>query len=140
MDLHAGQVDHRRAGEHLAGDRFGALAWDMGGDQVYVIYMQSGESIDLTLVAKSTKCDSGDSSWASRLKIRTGTSSTSCGTAVQCWTASYGAGTTYKTYTATASGWVFVIVDGGSTGLSEDEGYYDLSIQLRNCPGGNCGC
>jgi hypothetical protein len=47
---------------------------------------------------------------------------------------------TTRTYDATADGWLFIIVDGGASGLGEHRGYYNLAVSLSRCEAASCGC
>jgi hypothetical protein len=111
--------------------------FDVGNDHTYAVYMQAGEVLDLTLQSHSTKCDSDDSYWSSRLKLfsnpDTGESgATSCPTFIVCWIGPPGYETwdLLQSHTATADGWVFIVVDGGASGFDEHRGYYTLTVTL----------
>jgi hypothetical protein len=118
----------------------------MGNDHVYAIFLKTGEKIDMELGVASTKCNYED--LFSRLKLRSNTTDTSntgrqsCPTKINCWTGpnTGDSWTLTQSHNAAADGWYFIIVDGGSTGLSEYRGYYTLKVTLTNCVSPGCAC
>jgi hypothetical protein len=131
------------AGDRHEGDCGGI--WDMGNDHTYAVFLRAGESLDLDLAWAGSRCSGED--WQSRLKVKWNPSvdaagATSCPALLGCWAGPYAgaAWTLSQRVTASVDGWAFVIVDGGSTGLTEYRGHYRLTVTLSGCAVAGCAC
>ncbi len=120
-----------------ASNRFDDCSWDAGADHAYRIYMLAGESISVYVYA-DWACSFYDSSWWDlTLKIykNAGCSDTLCTTRVLC---EDHLDSHTEVFTAPHDGWFIVVVD-GSTAF-EDEGDYDMTIDLACRDAVTCGC
>jgi hypothetical protein len=125
--------------------------FDVGDEHMYAIYLQSGERVNAELfVSNSRRCSDvrGERvELGARLKFRfnpdrTAAGATSCPNFVSC-SAGPNYGQTFaniRSYTASEDGWLFIVMDGGSTAFNEDRGYYTLNATLSRCETADCGC
>lgn len=120
--------------------------FDVGNDHTYALYVQAGERVVATLGTTSTRCSSGEE-FHSRLKMKfhanvAAEGATSCPSLLGCWGGPRRFDdTTYaRTYDVTEDGWLFVIVDGGASGLDQHRGHYTLQVALSRCDAVGCGC
>jgi len=110
-----------------------------------VLFAEKGETLNIVLKARTSKCTGLDSALAPRLRIYYNPDqgeggATSCPTSIQCSGAGYSAGTVTVPFYVANTGWYFLIVDGGASGYEEHKGYYDLSVSLSYCDTADCGC
>jgi hypothetical protein len=131
-----------------ASDRFTGncnTLYSSGPDHTYVLFANKGETLNIVLKARTTKCTGLDSAMAPRLRIyyNSDTSSggaTSCPASIQCNGSGYDGGTVTVPYYVPDTGWYFLIVDGGASAWDEHKGYYDLTVALSYCDTADCGC
>ena len=125
--------------------------FDVGSEHMYAIYMQAGERVAFTWGVGTARCPENRGERVElqmRMKWRFNPNTTTAGaTACPAPALSCVAGpnfgqsiTNTRDYTATQDGWLFLIVDGGSSGLNYDRGYYTLNVTLSRCSEGTCGC
>lgn len=110
---------------------------DSGPDHTYRIYMLEGESISVYMYT-DWPCDMDEFDWNGTLKIiqNTGCDDTSCTDLVVCEDYIYVS--TTENHTAPHDGWYFIVVDGSTS--FDDEGDYDLTVNLTCNDATTCGC
>lgn len=121
--------------------------WDVGNDHTYALFMKAGETAEVSLGVERSKCDSRDYDYHARLKFKFHADPTvggvsSCPRFESCHPGPNAGQNTRneRSYTASEDGWLFIIVDGGSSGLGNHQGYYNLAVTLSGCLDANCGC